>query len=84
MNGISKAFPGFQCCLYYFCSETSKLTNVKALLCILKNSIHGLMIMDVRLPAKLNLIVQLVLAVALFLASRLALARDFKNNIVIS
>jgi hypothetical protein len=38
------------------------------------------MIIDVRLLAELNLIVQLVLAVALLFAFRLALARDFKRH----
>jgi|GEM_PF-196269 len=47
---------------------------------ILKNSIHCLMIIDVRLLAELNLIVQLVLAVGLLFAFRLALARDFKRH----
>jgi len=38
------------------------------------------MIIDGRLRAELNLIVQLVLAVALSFALRLALARDFKRH----
>lgn len=50
---------------------------------ILKNSIHCLMIIDVRLLAELNLIVQLVLAVALLFGFRLALAKD-SNDIVLS
>jgi hypothetical protein len=41
------------------------------------------MIIDVRLLAELNLIVQLVLAVALLFGFRLALAKD-SNDIVLS
>ena len=60
--------------------DTSKLTDVKGLLYILKNSVPGLMAIDVRLLAESNFLVQLILVVALLVAARLALARDFKKH----
>ena len=90
MNGMSKAFPGFQCLsgitfFLIFISVLFLLRDIQtherqSFICILKNSIHCLMAIDVRLLAELDLIVQLILAVVLLFAFRLALARDFKRH----